>query len=267
MKTIGLLAGVGRLPVEFARAARGMGCAVVTIALLPDCDQELTAVSDKFFAISIGQLDAIMTKLKLEQVSEVTLLGKVTKELLFTGQVTADRRLMKLLATLPDHKDDTIMRSFAHELITEGIAVLDQTKLIAALMPSHGILTQCQPTAATLDDMKFGFAVARQIGGMDIGQTVVVKQGAVLAVEAIEGTDACIRRGGQLGGGGVIVAKAAKPGQDMRFDVPGVGVETIRSMLDAKAVGLVIEAGKTLLVDREAVIALADAHDISIVAM
>lgn len=267
MKTIGLLAGVGRLPVEFARAARGMGFTVLAIALMPDCDSELSAVSDKFFDIPVGQLDTIMTTLKTEEISEVTLLGKVTKELLFTGKMALDHRLMKLLAALPDRSDDTIMHAFVRELSVEGIRVLDQTALIASLMPSPGVLTQCQPTVAELTDMKFGFAMARQIGGLDIGQTVVVKNGAVVAVEAIEGTDACIKRGGQLGMGGVIVAKAAKPSQDMRFDVPGVGIETIRSMMKARAVGLVIEAGKTLLVDREAVVALADAQGISIVAM
>ncbi len=267
MKTIGLLAGVGRLPVEFARAARGMGFVVLTIALVPGCDNELSTVSDKFFDIPVGQLDTIMTKLKTEQVSEVTMLGKVTKELLFTGQMTMDHRLMKMLSALPDHSDDTIMLAFVRELRTEGVSVLDQTQLIAALMPAAGILTQRQPTATELADMKFGFAMAKQIGGFDIGQTVVVKHSAVLAVEAVEGTDACIKRGGQLGSQDVIVAKVAKPGQDMRFDVPGIGIETIRSMLEARATGLVIEAGKTLLVDREAVVSLADAHGISIVAM
>jgi DUF1009 family protein len=267
MKIIGLLAGIGRLPVEFARAARGMGFTVLTIALLPGCDSELSVVSDKFFDIPVGQLDTIMRKLKIEQVSEVTMLGKVTKEHMFTGKMALDNRLMKLLSSLPDRNDDTIMLAFVRELSAEGISVLDQTQLIASLMPSPGVLTKCQPTLTEFADMMFGLAMARQIGGLDIGQTVVVKNSAVLAVEAIEGTDACIKRGGQLGSDGVVVAKAAKPSQDMRFDVPGVGLETIRSMLEVRAAGLVIEAGKTLLIDREAVVKLADAHGISIVAM
>lgn len=267
MKTIGLLAGIGRLPVEFARAARGMGFAVITVAVVPGTDKELSTVSDKFFDISIGQLDTIMLKLAQEDIHEVTLLGKVTKELMFTGKIALDDRIKKLLATLPDYSDDTLMLAFVRELAAAGIRVLDQTQLIASLMPQPGVLTVRKPTAEECTDMKFGFTMAKQIGGLDIGQTVVVKNSAVLAVEAIEGTDACIKRGGKLGCGGVIVAKVAKPNQDMRFDVPGVGIATIHSMLEAEAVGLVIEAGKTLLIDQKAVVKLADAHGIAIVAM
>jgi len=138
--------------------------------------------------------------------------------------------------------------------------------MIRALMPQPGILTRRQPTAAEEADMEFGFKMAKEIGGLDIGQTVVVKNRAVLAVEAIEGTDACIRRGGELGRGGVVVAKVAKPQQDLRFDVPSVGPDTLQMMIASGAGALVIEAGKTLLVDRAKVLALADENNITIVA-
>lgn len=267
MRTIGLLAGVGRLPVEFARAARGMGFAVIAVSVVPGTDSELALVADKHFAIGVGELGLIMDKLKEENIKEVTMLGKVTKELMFAGSLQLDGRMQRLLAGLKDHSDDTIMLAFVRELAAEGIGVLDQTALIRTLMPAPGVLTARQPTDTEKADMEFGFQMARHIGGLDIGQTVVVKNKAVIAVEAIEGTDACIRRGGALGRDGVAVAKVAKPNQDMRFDVPGVGPDTIRAMIDAKATALVIEAGKTLLVDKAATLALAEANGITIVSM
>jgi DUF1009 family protein len=157
------------------------------------------------------------------------------------------------------------MNAIVKELEGEGIKVLDQTLLIQPLLPAAGVLTKRQPTEAELADMEFGFAMAREIGRLDIGQTVVVKDRALMAVEAIEGTDACILRGGTLGKG-VIVAKTAKPAQDNRFDMPSVGTKTLESMIAAGATGLVIEAGRTLLVEKEKTLALADAHDITIVA-
>lgn len=267
MKRIGLLAGIGRLPVEFARAARGMGFTVIAIGVVPGVDTELSAAADQFFSISIGKLDTIMNTLKNEQVSQVTMLGKVTKELMFSGTVQPDIRMQKLLSGLPDSSDDTIMTAFVRELAAAGIGVLDQTGLIKPLLAAPGVLTRRAPTEAERADMEFGFAMARQIGGLDIGQAVVVKNRAVMAVEAIEGTDACIRRGGLLGRGGVVVAKVAKPNQDVRFDMPSIGPDTIYAMIEANAVALVMEAGKTLLVDRQTVLKLADEHAIAIIAM
>jgi DUF1009 family protein len=267
MNTIGLIAGVGRLPVEFARAARGMGFAVVAIAVAPGVDDELAQIANKFYTVGLGELDKLVVTLKQETVNKVTLLGKVTKEHLFSGAVRPDPRMQKLLAGLKDLNDDTVMLALVREFAGEGIGVLDQTELIRQLMPSAGLLTERCPTPAEQEDMEFGLAMARQIGGLDIGQTVVVKNKAVLAVEAIEGTDACIRRGGQLGRGGVIIAKAAKPEQDLRFDVPSVGPDTLNVMIEIGAVALVIEAGKTLLVEKQQVVEMANKNGIAIVAM
>lgn len=265
LKTIGLLAGVGRLPVEFARAAKGMGFSVVAIGLLPEVDAELATVAHQYYAANIGELATILGILKDNSVKEVTMLGKVTKELMFSGKVPViDARMQKLLLSLPDNSDDTIMLGFVRELASEGIGVLDQTQFIKALMPVPGILTKRQPTQTELLDIEFGFMMAKEIGRLDIGQTVVIKNQAVMAVEAIEGTDACIRRGGQLGHGKVTVVKTAKPKQDMRFDVPGVGPATLQAMIDVGATVLAIEAGKTLLVHREQVIQMADQHNITI---
>ena len=266
MQKIGLLAGVGRLPVDFAFCARNLGLSVVTIAVLPTVESDLAEASSVYHQIGVGQLQLLIDTLRQEEVSQVTMLGKVTKELLFSGKVELDGRFQQLLASLPDQKDDTILLALVKALAQEGIQVADQTALLKMLLPQPGVLTKRQPTEAELADMDFGLSMARAIGALDIGQTVVVKDKAVMAVEAIEGTDACIRRGGALAGdSGAVVAKAAKPQQDQRFDMPGAGPATIRSMIEAGASALVLEAGKTLLVDRAEAIALADAHNITIV--
>ena len=159
------------------------------------------------------------------------------------------------------------MLAFVRELAKDGLEAFDQTALIRSLMPEPGVLTKRQPTEQELQDMEFGMRMAREIGRLDVGQTVVVKQQAVMALEAIEGTDACIRRGGELARGGAVVAKTAKPNQDLRFDVPAVGLKTMEIMVEVGAKALVIEAGRTLLVEQDKVIALAEAHDIAIAAM
>lgn len=267
MKKIGLIAGVGRLPVEFARAARGMGVHVIGIGVLPEVDPELAQVANSYEYVNIAKLDRIFKLLKREKVTEITLLGKINKELVYAHKELPDLRVLKIFSRLKNFSDDTLTLALVDELAAEGISVLDQTELLRPLMPQPGILSKRQPTEAELADMRFGLTMAKKIGGLDIGQTVVVKNRAIMAVEAIEGTDACIRRGGQLGRGGVTVAKSAKPQQDMRFDVPGVGPDTIDSMILAGAVALVIEAGRTLVVDREKMIEKADQHSITIVAM
>ena len=267
MKKIGLIAGVGRLPVEFARAASGMGVHVIGVGVLPEVDPELQQVTHTYEYINIAKLDRIFKVFKREQVTEVTLLGKITKELVYAHRELPDFRVLKIFSRLKNFSDDTLTLALVEELAAEGITVLDQTELLRPLMPAAGVLTKRKPTDQELADMRFGLDMAKKIGGLDIGQTVVVKNRAIMAVEAIEGTDACIRRGGQLGRGGVTVAKSAKPKQDMRFDVPGVGPDTIDSMAEAGAVALVIEAGRTLVVDRETMVNKADQRGMTIVAM
>lgn len=267
MKKIGLIAGVGRLPVEFARAARGMGVHVIGVGVLPEVDPELSQVTHTYENINIAKLDRIFKVFKREKVTEITLLGKITKELVYAHREMPDLRVLKIFSRIKNFSDDTLTLALVEELAAEGITVLDQTELLRPLMPEPGVLTKRKPTDAELADMRFGLDMAKKIGGLDIGQTVVVKNRAIMAVEAIEGTDACIRRGGQLGRGGVTVAKSAKPKQDMRFDVPGVGPDTVNSMIEAGAVALVIEAGKTLVVDRDRMVEKADQHGMTIVAM
>lgn len=267
MEKIGLLAGIGRLPVEFAQAAKKMGFEVFSVALVDGVETDLAENVVKLESISVGQLDAILQFLKQHDITKVTMIGKVTKELMFGGKVEIDERVKKLIASLPDHSDDTLMLAFVRELAMEHITVFDQTALIRSLMVKEGTLTNREPSASEKADMEFGFKMAKAIGGLDIGQTVVVKDLAVIAVEAIEGTDECILRGGKLGCGDVVVAKVAKPKQDVRFDVPAVGVKTIESMCAIGAKALVMEAGKTILVEKAKVLEIANENGITIVAL
>ena len=267
MEKLGILAGTGKLPVECARAAQQLGYEVYAVGLLADSDPQIAQFAKDYQFISVAQLEAILNYLKHNQIQQVTLIGKVTKELLFNGAVQPDALMLQLIMSLPDRKDDTIMMAFVRFLAKAGIQTFDQTALIRKLMPRRGTITQREPTNTERQDMEFGFRIAKELGRLDIGQTVVVKNRAVMALEAIEGTDACIERGGILAHGGAVVAKVSKPQQDNRFDVPTVGYRTIEQMAHVGATALAIEAGKTLLVERKRMVAFADANGISIVAM
>lgn len=266
MSTLGILSGIGHLPVEVANSTKQQGMRVVAVGVVPGIDEELKTAVDVYYDINVGKIGKIIKTLKKENVTDVVMIGKVTKEVLYkAGTIIPDLRALKILATVPDRKDDTIMKAIVKELEGEGFKVLNQTEFIKPLLPKAGVLTKRQPTEAELKDMEFGFKMAKAIGGLDIGQTVVVKNQALMAVEAIEGTDKCILRGGELGKGGVIVAKTAKPNQDQRFDIPGFGVQTLKSMVEAGATGIILEAGGALIAEKEATIKFADEHNITIV--
>ncbi len=267
MERLGLLAGEGMLPVEFVRTARQLGYEVFAIGLLPETNSQIAELATDYKQISVAQLDAILNYLKENQVKRVTMIGKVTKELLFNGAVQPDERMLQLIMSLPDRRDDTIMMAFVRELAMNGFQAFDQTALIRKLIPRRGVITSREPTPAERQDMDFGFMIAKELGRLDIGQTVVVKNRAVMALEAIEGTDACILRGGKLANGGAVVTKVSKPKQDNRFDVPTVGKKTVEVMAEVGATALAIEADKTLLVDRAATVAFADEKNIAIIAM
>ena len=268
MQTLGLLAGIGHLPVDVAQSAKRLGYKVAAIAVVPETDPELPENVDIFYDINVGKLGKIIKTLKQHDVKNVTMIGKVTKEVLYkNGAIIPDLTAIKLLASLPDRKDDTIMNALVKLVEDAGMHVMDQAELIKPLLPEPGVLTKRKPTEQEWEDMRFGFRMAKELGRLDIGQTVVVKNRAVMALEAIEGTDACILRGGFLGKGGVIVAKTAKPAQDKRFDMPSVGTTTLTSMIHAGATGIVIEAGRTLLVDRKRTLAMAEEKGITIVSM
>ena len=265
METLGLLAGIGHLPVDVAQSAKKLGYKVVAIAVVADTDPELPENADVFYTINVGKVGKILQTLKQHDVKNVTMIGKVTKEVLYkNGVMIPDLTTIRVLASLPDRKDDTIMNAIVKLIEDKGMHVMDQTVLIQPLLPEPGVLTKRKPTEQEWEDMRFGFRMAKELGRLDIGQTVVVKNRAVMALEAI---DACILRGGFLGKGGVVVAKTAKPAQDNRFDMPSVGTTTLTSMIHAGATGIVIEAGRTLLVDRKRTLAMAEEKGITIVSM
>lgn len=267
MERVGLLAGIGTLPVEFLQATKSLGYEVVCITVVPGTDPRLEKLADVYYDINVAKLDKIIKTLVRENVKEVTMLGKVTKEWLFKGLHLPDLRALKFLNRLRNRKDDTIMLAIVDELAKDGIRVLDQTKYLKPLMPGPQVFTKKKPTEEELRDVEFGFRMAKALGGLDVGQTVVVKHQAVMALEAIEGTDACIRRGGELGRGDSVVVKTAKPDQDTRFDVPAVGLTTLRSMEESGCKVLAIEAYRTLFAEREAVLAEADKKGIVILSV
>ena len=264
MAKVGLIAGIGNLPVEFMRAAQHEGYKVVVISVVTDGAPELQAEADAYYQISVFKSDTVIKTFLKEGVADVTMLGKVTKEHLYKKITTIpDMRTIKLLNRLRNRKDDTIMLAIVEELEKEGLSVADQTKYMRSLMPSVGVMTNRQPTEVEQLDITFGFTLAKQMGALDIGQTVVVKEQAAMAIEAIEGTDECIKRGGALGREGAVVVKTAKPNQDVRFDVPAVGMKTLESMIAGNCKVLAIEAKRTIFVEQEAV--LQKANELGIV--
>ena len=264
MAKVGLIAGIGNLPVEFMRAAQHEGYEVVVISVVTNGAPELQAEADAYYQISVFKSDTVIKTFLKEGVTDVTMLGKVTKEHLYKKITTIpDMRTIKLLNRLRNRKDDTIMLAIVDELEKEGLSVADQTKYMRSLMPPVGVMTTRKPTETEQLDIEFGFTLAKQMGALDIGQTVVVKEQAAMAIEAIEGTDECIKRGGALGREGAVVVKTAKPNQDVRFDVPAVGMKTLESMISSNCKVLAMEAKRTIFVEQEAV--LQKANELGIV--
>lgn len=268
MARVGLIAGIGVLPLEFMRAAHILGHQVVCITVVPNPSPLLQKEADAYYDISPLKVGKIFKTLKKEGVVDVTMLGKVTKEVLYQrGLTIPDLKTLSILNSLKNREDDTIMLAIVDAIEKEGFHVLDQTLYLKPFMPAVGVLTKAQPTEKQEQDIRFGFTLAKAMGGLDIGQTVVVKNQAAMAIEAIEGTDKCIRRGGGLAQGGAVVVKTAKPDQDQRFDVPAVGLTTLQSMIESECQVLAVEAERTVFVEQEAVLDLANQHGIVICAV
>jgi DUF1009 family protein len=236
------------------------------VALAGFADPALALEVDAFAELPVGQLERLFAFLRREGAKQVALAGKVPKRLLYEGPGRAepDARASALLGALADRRDDAILRAFAAALEDEGFELLSQAELAPELLAAEGVLGAVVPTAAQLADVGFAWPIAKALGGLDVGQTVVALGGAVLALEAIEGTDAAIRRGCELGRRGACAVKVAKPGQDPRFDVPAVGLDTVRVLAAGGAGLLAIEAGRTLLLQRDAAVREADAAGIAL---
>lgn len=264
MKTIGIISGKGDLPSLLAREAKKRGHHAVMIALDPIADS-IDESAAEVKRINIGKLGRIIKTMKAAGIKEAVMAGKVSKRLLYEGSIQPDLLAMKLLFKLGDRKDDTILQAFTDEIESHGIRIMRITDLASDLIMPSGSLTDREPTSGEREDIDFGFAMAKEIGRLDIGQTVVVKDKAVMAVEAIEGTDEAILRGGRLAKGGAVVVKVSKPQQDMRYDVPVIGMDTLRAMLEIKAGVLAAEAGRSLIIQRDEMKALAEENGLAIV--
>jgi len=266
---IGLIAGNGSFPFLVLRAARRLGHEVVLVAIEGEAFPELEALGREldgtsFSWISLGQLGVCIKTLKAAGVTRAVMAGQVKHVKLFGG-VLPDLTLLSVLRRLKAKNTDALIAAVADVLADHGITLMDSTALLADLMAKPGVLTRARPSEAMQTDFDYGYRVADVIAGLDVGQMVVVKDRAVVAVEAMEGTDAVIARAGGLAGPGTRVVKVAKPSQDMRFDVPVVGVATIAAMKAAGADGLSIDAGKTLIVDGERFVHAADEAGVVVV--
>ena len=263
MNKIGLIAGGGQFPILFARAARSQGVRVVAVLLSGEADKRLEAEVDGYTWVSLGKLGQMIETFQKAQVSEAAMAGTVAKTKLYS-RIRPDWKAVKLLARMLHKRDDALLRGFAEEMEAHGIRIRPSTIFLPELLAPPGILTRRKPSMKERQDIEFGWNLGKQIGNLDIGQCLLVKDQAVLAVEAIEGTDETIRRGGRLGKGKAVVVKVSKPSQDLRFDVPAVGLQTIETMIEVGASVLVVEAGKTLMFDREKMIEAANKAKIAI---
>jgi DUF1009 family protein len=274
MKPIGLLAGWGRFPVLFAEKAQSLGIAVVCVGIRGAADPLLAAKVQSFYWAGVARLGRIIRCFKCEGVERLVMAGKINK--------TTMHQTWRLLRLLPDwrtlrfwysrrrtsNSDDQLLLGVIDEFAADGIRVESALDFCPELLVQPGVLTHRSPSAAELADIEYGWHLAREMGRLDVGQSVAVKERAVLAVEAIEGTDRAIARAGELcRKGGFVIVKVAKQQQDMRFDVPTVGCTTIESLHRAGGRVLAIEAGKTIVVDQEATVALANRFGITIIAL
>ncbi|MFW6386380.1 MAG: LpxI family protein [Bacillota bacterium] len=265
MANIGVIAGKGKLPAIWTQRAAKNEDRVVVFSL-EEATPDNFPGAEKIISVCVNEFGNLLSRLQEEDVDNVVMMGKVEKKRLFTG-ARPDECLQQILAGLDELSDEKILLGLTHRLEESGFKVLAQTTYLEDLLPEAGILTSNRPGEELKADMEFGFKMAREIGRLDIGQTVVVKGQAVLAVEAIEGTDLAIERGGCLGKGGITVAKVSRPGQDFRFDIPAVGLDTLQVLIEAGTDGLVLEAEKTFILDKEKFISGAENAGISVVAL
>jgi DUF1009 family protein len=269
-----LLAGSGRFPILFAEAARRQGLSVACVGIRYEASEELRALCDDFELVGVTRLGGMIRAFKSMGVEHIVMAGKVTKNVMYTPwrivRLMPDLRLLHLWyrTCRRDKKDDSILLGVIAEFARDGLTFGSALDYCPELLVKHGVLTRRGPSTAERADIEFGWNLAKEMGRLDVGQSVAVKERAALAVEAIEGTDRCIERAGMLcRAGGWTLVKVAKPQQDMRFDVPTIGLTTVENLSKAGARVLAIEAGKTIVIDQADVVALADRLGLTIVAL
>jgi len=263
---IGLVAGYGSFPLEMARNLVQSGLKVHVVAIREETSPEIKKIATSLCWLHVGQVQGMINAFKQHGVHRVIMAGKVNKLHLFNN-FRPDLKAIYALSKLPDRRDDTIMNAISGLLAREGITVLPQTDYAHEMLVSDGHLFGPRAKKEMIRDAEFGLTQAKGIAALDIGQTVVIQNQSVLSVEAIEGTDLAIRRGGELGGGRAVVVKVAKPNQDLRFDVPAVGPDTLRTMADSGCILLAVEAGKTLMLQRDLFAEMAGKLGISVIGL
>jgi DUF1009 family protein len=269
LSRIGLIAGNGRFPFLVLDAARRMGHDVVVVAIKEEADADLEAVAESLQApvtrVSLGQLGKCITVLKQAGVTQAVMAGQVKHAKIFSN-IMPDFTLMQVVMRLKSKNTDALIVAVADVMKEKGVELLDSTAFLSPLLARAGVMTTSRPpTDAERADFEFGYTMADAIAGLDIGQTIVVKDRAVVAVEAMEGTDEAIARAGRVAGAGTVVVKVAKPKQDMRFDVPVIGLPTIEAMRAAGATALSLDAGKALMLDGDACLRAAEAAGIAVI--
>ncbi len=264
-RTLGIITGQGAMPRAIALEAKRQGYKIVAVALKGLTEDSVEHHADVFKWFKAGKAGDVIRFLKENDVKEVVFAGKFPKALFYRGVFSPDLKLLKFLFNLKDRRDDTILNAVSKELGRDGIKLMDMRDFSGGFLTPEGTLTRKGPREAEWQDIEFGFRVAKEIGRLDIGQTVVVKNQAVMAVEASEGTDEAILRGGRLAGGGATVVKVSRPEQDMRLDVPVVGLQTLECMIKAGIRVLALETRSSIFLDQEEFLKKAGAVGISVV--
>jgi len=262
-ETIGIIAGGGQFPILAAESAGNQGFRVVAVAHQGDSDPALADVTDRLVWVKLGQLGKIISVFKKEGVRKALMAGSISKGNMFRAR--PDLKGIALISRLAILHDDGILRAVASDLAKEGIEIVSSTEYLPELIAPKGCLTKKRPDKGQEEDIRLGWNVAKELGRLDVGQCVVIRNRTVLALEAIDGTNETIKRGGMIAGKDAVVVKVSKPEQDLRFDMPSAGLETLEVMAGVKASVLAVEAGKTLLFDRRKMIEYADRTGISIV--
>jgi DUF1009 family protein len=256
-RSIGLIAGGGELPLYFARQAKALGYSVHTVAVLGSASKAIEKSSDSIEWVSIGQVGKLISRFKKQKVNQAVMHGKVEHAALFNN-LKLDLKALSLWIRLKDRSGEGLLKALAEELKKQGVLLKDCRFLMDDLLTPKGLLIG--RVGGEKPSVDYGIKQAKLIAGAGIGQTLVVKRSAVVAVEAMEGTDKTIQRAGELAGPGIIVVKVTSPSQDWRFDVPTVGPETVQKLISAKAKGLVLEAGKSFLIQKEKIVSLSKKH-------
>ncbi len=267
MDKIGLIAGNRKFPLLFAEAARKKGYYVVAAGVKGDTSARLSKMVDKMHWLNLADFPKIPDIFKEEGISGAVMAGQISPRRLFSKEVLNNAELKEFLGQMQDRKPSTIFSDIISNFEASGLKILDSTTFLEDYLPKTGRLTKNEPTSKEWEDVYFGLELARQMANLDVGQTVAVRNKAIVAVEGLEGTDNLIKRAGKIVRHGIVVVKVSRPKQDMRFDIPVVGLNTVKSLIKAGAKCLAIESGKTLFIDKAESVSLAERKGIAIVAV